>query len=173
MHLLTESVHLLSAEEYLTLDFGEMRTELLGGVIYDMSPINTPHVYAVDMLTGFLGVLFPQYLIHVQNPVAVPDWQGHDVPNPDLAIIKNQYGRATAADSFVFFEVSDSTYKLDRDYKIPLYVNAGVHSYIVNIPARCVQFYPTDGTEPLAYLEGSVFSVLGVTISVSALFGPV
>ncbi len=45
--------HLLTVAEYMTADI-EGRTELIGGVVYDVSPRNEPHRYAVRVLTKLL-----------------------------------------------------------------------------------------------------------------------
>jgi hypothetical protein len=47
--------HLLTVEEFMTLDTAS-RIELLGGFIYDESPRNEPHRYAVRKLNETLAV---------------------------------------------------------------------------------------------------------------------
>ena len=75
---------------------------------------------------------------------------------------------------FAFIEVSDTTYAVDRKHKIPLYVNAGVPSYIVNIPLRQVEFYGS--VQDLGAEHGRVFTdrdtleILGVAIPIAVLF---
>ena len=67
--------HLLTVAEYMTLDTAD-RTELLDGVIYDVSPRNEPHRYAVRFLTETLvGGLPREFMLQTQDAVAVPDWQ--------------------------------------------------------------------------------------------------
>jgi hypothetical protein len=50
----TARPHLFTVAEYMTLDSGD-RTELLGGVIYDVSPRNEPRRYAVWKLNAALA----------------------------------------------------------------------------------------------------------------------
>jgi hypothetical protein len=120
--------------------------------------------------------LFPRYVAQSDNSVAVPDWKGTDAPRPDVAVITNQYAAPTSQTTLAFFEVSDSSYDRDRNYKIPLYVNAGVPSFIVNIEKRHVESYASradlDVPHGLVYPHGSSFEVLGVTIVVAELFAP-
>jgi Uma2 family endonuclease len=176
-----ETPHLFTVAEYMALEIEE-RTELLGGVIYDMSPKNSPHSHAVLRLTDVLahGLFGSPYIVQVQDPIAVSGWHGPDAPEIDIAIIAREEYPITpsASDAFVFIEVSDTTYDArktgDRTYKIPLYVNAGVPSWIVNIPLRQAEYYET--VEDLDLPHGHVFGedatieILGVAIPVASLF---
>ena len=77
---LLDTPHFLTVEEYMTLNIGA-RTELLGGVIYDVSPRNEPHRYAVTKLNQFLSRgLGLEYVVQVQDAVAVAGWRGKDAP---------------------------------------------------------------------------------------------
>ena len=168
--------HLLTVEEYMTVQT-EATTELLGGIIYDVSPVNPPHRFAVNRLAMILSRgLSHSYMVQVQSSIAVPDWKGKDAPNPDIAIIDDRYAAGTSADTHVFIEVSDSTYRTDRCYKIPLYVNAGVPSYIVNIEHRWVEYYPD--TMHLEFKHGAIHTaketiqIMGVYVDLHRLFKP-
>jgi hypothetical protein len=168
---------LFTAEEYLKLDIPE-RTELLGGVIYEVSPRNEPHRYAVAALHDVLAFALhrSEYVVRSQDAVAVPGWGGRDAPEVDVAVLRRKrYDLGpTAADAIALIEVSDTTYAHDRSYKIPLYVAAGVEAWLVNIPARTVERYATfeDLGRPhgFEYGEGQTFHVAGTPISVSELF---
>ncbi len=170
--------HHFTVERYMALDIPE-RTELLGGVIYDVSPRNEPHRYAVRALHRILahGLFHSPYIVQSQDAVAVPGWQANDAPEVDVAVLADRFFRPgpTSADAFAFIEVSDTTYAVDRNYKIPLYVNAGVPAWIVNIPLRQVECYasPDDlGKEHgQVFSERDTFEVLGTAIPVSGLFG--
>ena len=175
MELLKEP-HLFTAAEYMAQDI-EARTELLSGVIYDMSPRNEPHSYAVSKLTQLLvRGLDPQYIVRVQDAVAVAGWHGNDAPEIDVAILLDRAYRPgpTAADALAFIEVCDTTYATDRKYKMPLYVAAGVASYIVNIPRRQVESYGSPRDLDAEYgnvlTERDTLEILGVAIPVAALF---
>ena len=168
--------HEMTVEEYLDSNI-EGRTELLGGIVYDVAARFEPHRYAVRKLTSVLVIgLQGRYIVQTQDAVAVPHWKGKDAPEIDIAVLRDDFYRpiATSADAFAFIEVSDTTYESDRGYKIPLYVAAGVPTWIVNIPNRWVEFYGSP--EDLALANGHVFretfEVLGVTIEVGDLLDP-
>ena len=176
------ALHAFTVEQYMKLDLPE-RTELLGGFIYDVSPRNEPHRYAVRRLAKILSrALGAEFILQVQDTIAVPDWEGKDGPHPDIAVLPDKsFGAVpSSSDALALIEVSDTTYggkRGDRNYKIPLYVNAGVPSWIVNVPRRQVEFYGS-----LADLElnnGRVFGIndaveiLGVSVAVADLFEPV
>lgn len=175
---LLETPHLFTVEEYMCLNI-EARTELLGGVIYDVSPRNEPHRHAVRELNRALTRgLGDEYVVQVQDAVAVAGWQGNDAPEVDVAILRRKIYRPgpTAADALAFIEVSDTTYAVDRQHKIPLYVAAGVPSYIVNIPLRQVEFYgaPQDlqSEHGRVFAEQDTLEILNVAIPSSTLFRP-
>ncbi len=179
MQLLEDSrPHLLTVAEYMTADI-EGRTELIGGVVYDVSPRNEPHRYAVRVLTKLLiQGLGAAYAVQAQDAIAVPGWNGRDAPEVDVAVIADRYydPMPTSTDAFALIEVSDTTYGDDRRVKIPLYVNAGVPAWIVNIPNRRLEFY--GDADDLAMEHGRVFEdgdeidILGVVIPVAKLFPP-
>jgi hypothetical protein len=140
--------HLLTVAEYMTLDI-EQRTELLGGMIYDVSPRYEPHRYAVRKLNQILSAGIPSgQIVSCQDGVAVSGWKGRDAPEVDVAVLVDRIYEpvATAADALALIEVSDTTYRSDRHYKIPLYVNAGVPAWILNIPLRQVESYASPPT---------------------------
>jgi hypothetical protein len=168
-------IHELTVEEYLGSNI-DGHTELLGGIVYDVSPKNTPHGLAIRRLIKAFRLLSDEYSLSVQDPIAVAGWKGKHAPEIDVAVIaeKPYEKMPTAADSFAFIEVSDTTYQSDRGYKIPLYVAAGVPSWIVNIPERWVEFYGSPDDLALEHghvLRGS-FEVLGVTIEIANLLDP-
>jgi hypothetical protein len=171
-----ETPHLFTVEEYMSLDT-DARTELLGGVVYDVAPRYEPHRYAVQvLLRALVRGLDDRYAVRAADAVAVEGWKGRDAPEIDVAVLANTFYRRgpTANDASAFIEVSDTTYATDRGYKIPLYVRAGVPSWIVNVSLRQVECYAT--TQDLDHPHGQVFptsttfEVLGVPIRVADLF---
>ncbi len=173
---LLESPYLFTVEEYMAVNI-DARTELLGGVIYNVSPRNEPHRYAVSKLHQALSRgLGSEYIVRSQDAVAVSGWHGNDAPEIDVAVLADQFYHPmpTAADALAFIEVSDTTYAVDRKHKIPLYVNAGVPSYIVNIPLRQVEFYCSvqdlEAEHGRIFTERDVLEILGVVIPIAVLF---
>ena len=166
------SPHVFTVAEFMSLDTA-VRTELLAGAVYDVSPRHEPHRYAVRILHEQLSRGLPrQYVVQSQDAVAVPGWDGRDAPEVDVAVLarKEYWPGPTSADAFAFVEVSDTTYAVDRGYKIPLYVNAGVAAWIVNLQQRQVEQYESaaDLASPHGRVrgEGDAFSILGVEIAV-------
>jgi hypothetical protein len=169
-----------SAEHYLRLDI-EGRTELLGGVIYRVSPRNEPHSYAVSVLARLLiRGLGDDYAVRIQDHVAVSDWRGKNAPEIDVAVLRPGFHEPgpTVAEAYAFIEVSDTTYggrMGDRNYKIPLYVRAGVPAWIVNIATRQVECYTSLDDLALPHgriaAESETIDLLGVSIPVRDLFG--
>jgi hypothetical protein len=172
--------HSFTVAEFMSLDT-ERRTELLDGVVFDVSPHLEPHRYAVRRLTEVLVHAFfgTDLVVRVQDAIAVPGWDGHDAPETDVAVLRRKefHPGPTSADAVACIEVSDLTYGGtygDRHYKIPLYVNAGVPAWIVNIRLRQVEFYGLPSHLAVkhghVFREGDTFDVLGVTIVVAELF---
>ncbi len=170
--------HRLTVAEYMTMQSDD-RTELLQGDVYDVSPRNEPHRYAVSKLVQVLvRQVDPSLIVRSQDAVAIDGWEGRDAPEVDVAVLHDAYYDMvpTAADAVALIEVSDSSYQLDRDYKMPLYVAAGVPSWLVNVRKRQVEAYL--GAADLERPEGTVFGmgdisiVAGVKIGVAGLFAP-
>jgi len=174
---LLETPHLLTAEEYATIDT-EARTELLGGFIYDVAPRNDPHRHASRELNRLLarGIADDQR-VQIADSVAIPDWKGRDAPEVDVAVLKSRgpfVTGPTSADALVLIEIAHATYRLDRGYKIPLYVRAGVPAFIVNVEKRQVEYYGSeadlDATHGQGASEGEAVAILGIDIPVTSLF---
>jgi hypothetical protein len=167
---------LLTAAEYMTLDIRD-RTELLGGVIYDVSPRQEPHRFAVEVLArALIRGLGDEYSVRTQDSVAVPNWRGKNAPEVDVAVLKRAFYKLgpTAKNAFAFIEVADSTYRTDRGYKMPLYVNAGVPAWLVNIALRQVEYFgsPADLLleHGIVFTERDTLDILGVKFLVAELF---
>jgi len=167
--------HLFTVAEYLQTNIPG-RTELIEGVIYDVSPKNEPHVLAVSMLArALIRELGDEFLVRFQDPIAVSGWTGKNDPEIDVAVVENKpyRTRATEKDSFAFVEVSDTTYTDDRAEKIPLLVAGGVPTWHVNIPQRQVEFYPKGAnpkTPAQIFTDSEMVEILGVLIPVASLF---
>jgi len=166
--------HLFTVEEYMMLDIDE-RTELIEGVIYDVSPRNRPHVLAVGRLLRALHRgLSDEFFISAQDPIALDGWTGKNAPEIDVAVVVERPYETTptADDAVAFIEVSDTTYTSDKRRKIPLLVAKGVPVWHVNIQARAVEFYDRDADleAPRVFTESEAIDILGVRIPVSSLF---
>jgi hypothetical protein len=131
----------------------------------------------VRELTRFLARgLGEEYVVQVQDTVAVAGWEGNEAPEVDVAILRDKtfHTGPTAADALALIEISDTTYAVDRRYKIPLYVATGVPSYIVNIPLRQVEYYGAlqdlESEHGRVFAERDTFEILKVVVPISVLF---
>jgi hypothetical protein len=171
------ALHTFTVEQYMALDIPE-RTELLEGLIYDLSPKNAPHSNIISKLTEALvsALLGSPFQARFEQPIAVSGWTGPNAPEIDVAVIARKvYAQLpTAADAITFIEVSDTTYARDRNVKIPLYVSAGVPAWIVNITLKQVERFANTNelslTHGVVFRVGDTFEVAGVAISVADLF---
>ncbi|MGD0474454.1 MAG: Uma2 family endonuclease [Candidatus Velthaea sp.] len=161
-------VHRFTTREYMKLHI-EGRTELIEGIIYDVAARNDPHRLAVNRLSKQLQIALPQWQVQVQDAVAIPDWDGDNAPEPDIAVSKNEKN-PSAVDTAAIIEVSDTTYDWDRR-KVKLYTAAGINSWIVNIGQHRVEFFCAhQDAMHTAFHGGETFDILGVSIAVSSLF---
>lgn len=117
--------------------------ELIDGQLIPMSPVNRPHYKCVNRMTRRFVVATEEIdsavTVSVQNPLHI---DAHNVPEPDLALLRGHDADATADTALLVVEVSDTTLAYDRDTKLPLYAEAGLPEvWIVNLQARQVAVY--------------------------------
>lgn len=117
------------------------RVELIGGEILEMDAIGSRHFTCVNGLTRLLvRVVGDEAIVSVQNPVRL---DGHGEPQPDLAVLKDRdYTDSLPGPEDVLFviEVSDTTLRYDRDFKLPLYARAGVlEVWIMNLQGEEIE----------------------------------
>jgi Uma2 family endonuclease len=138
-------------------------TELLGGHIYEMPPIGTPHFLVVTRLQRALTRLNEQGRLLVQQPVIVDKF---NEPQPDLVVLREEVGhrKQQAGDCLVVIEVSDTTYDDDRQIKLPAYLAGGVPLvWIVNLQQGLLEEYSASGSR--VYRPGErAPSVAGVSV---------
>jgi Uma2 family endonuclease len=151
------------------------RMELLGGQLYEMAPIGTPHLMVVTRLQRwFERGIEDDFRVLVQQPIVVDKF---DEPQPDLVILRQPLGssKPRAEDCLVIIEVSDSTYDEDRYVKLPAYLRGGVSLvWIVNIRHGTLEEYEQvpgpDEQGGRRYSPGEeVPTVAGVSVDVEAL----
>jgi Uma2 family endonuclease len=127
------------------------RTELLDGLIVEMSPINPPHASTVDELRELLRIrLSGRIHIRQQNPVAVVEgW----TPDPDLALVRPpgsayRTRHPTPADVLLLIEVADSSLDDDVKIKLPGYARGGIQEvWVIDIQGeRIWQYHGPDAS---------------------------
>jgi len=146
--------HRITAEDYHRMgEIGvlaaDARTELIEGEILDMAPIGSRHASVVDRLTGLLGrAVGEKAIVRVQGPVRLGDLSE---PEPDLALLipRADYYRDAlpgAADVLLIIEVADTTQRLDRRVKVPLYARHGVTEvWVIDLENALVHFHRRPG----------------------------
>lgn len=115
----------------------EERVELLDGQIVQMASIGSRHASVVDKLTRFFVRAVDEVaVVRVQNPLRLGPFS-EPVPDIVLAHPSNDFYESAhprADQAFLVVEVSETTVRLDRGVKIPLYAAAGVREvWIVDL----------------------------------------
>jgi Uma2 family endonuclease len=124
----------------------DTKVELLVGDVVVREPPGPYHAGTVNRLnmlwTSRLG---GQGLVQVQNPIELPEVDSE--PQPDLALVRPRVDFYTtahprAADVLLAIEVADSSVRLDRKVKIPLYARAGIREvWLVDVTRGRVELY--------------------------------
>lgn len=158
------------------------RVELIDGEVVEMSPIGPIHADLVDTLTRLLVIgVADRGRVRVQNPLGLPP---RSQPQPDLVVARPRaegYRTAhpSAEDVLLVIEVADSTLRLDRDVKVPLYAAQSVAEvWIVDVSRRQVLVYRDpvgDGYAAATVVDDRATVSPGafpdVVIDVASLFG--
>jgi Uma2 family endonuclease len=180
--------HRITADEYhrmaeVGLLAPDARVELIEGEIIDMAPIGKDHTSVVDQLTRlFIRAVGDDAIVRVQGSVRLSPISE---PEPDLVLLKprpdfyrNEW--ATAADTLLVIEVSDSTLRYDRDFKVPFYARHGVPEvWIFDLQHDRLLVYgaPSDAAyarqTSIARPETMLVTALsGVVVDLSSVFAP-
>ncbi len=119
------------------------KLELLDGEIYKkMSPVGLPHFWCMNRLTElFVLKVAGRAIVSVQNPLWLDDY---NEPEPDVVLLPmmGNEARPSGNDALLVVEVSDSSIKMDRTVKVPLYARFGVvEVWLVNLMEKCVEVY--------------------------------
>lgn len=123
----------------------DARVELLDGQIVEMTPIGIPHAGTVKaLLRLFSRLVGDRAILSVQDPAVLGDFSE---PQPDVMLLRpreDSYRKAhpEARDVLLLVEVADTTARLDRAVKAPIYARAGIQEYwIVDLQGRRVEVY--------------------------------
>src|SRR5438445_8452199 len=106
------------------------RLELIAGQVVVREPIGARHASTVDRLNRlWTSRLGDRAIVRVQNPVQFPEADSE--LQPDILLLRPRddfyaAGHPRVADVLLLIEVGDTTLRLDRRVKIPLYVAVGV-----------------------------------------------
>jgi Uma2 family endonuclease len=122
------------------------RIELIAGAVVVREPTGSHHAGTVDRLGHlFFSRLSGRAIVRIQNPIAFPDEMSE--LQPDVTLLRPRadfYASAHpgAADVLLLIEVADSTLRLDRRVKIPLYARAGIGEvWLVDLISERVEMF--------------------------------
>lgn len=126
--------------------------ELLDGEIITVTPQKSRHTTAVHAVAQALGAVFADTAyVRVQAPLALSE---SSQPEPDVAVVPGSlrdYRDEHPHTALLIVEVADTSLRLDRHTKGPLYARAGLPEYwIVNLNDGILEVY----REPVAMGEG-------------------
>ncbi len=127
--------------------FEDRRVELVDGVIYDMTPQNSPHATGIRKCERALQAVFASgFDVRSQLPLAL----GADsMPEPDVAVVVGEpddYRKAHPTTAVLVVEVSDASELHDRNRKASLYARAGIPElWLVNLDCLEAHRDPVDG----------------------------
>lgn len=145
MNAMTESgigKHRLTVDEYYRMaEVGllapDARVELIDGEIVDMPPMGSRHGGTGDLLIHrFMKAVGDAAIVSSQRTLVLGRY---DAPEPDLMLLRPRadfYRRShpTPAEIVLVIEISDSTWRYDREIKAPLYAQHGISDFwIVNL----------------------------------------
>lgn len=159
----------LTVDEFLRLvDLGffpdKPDVELINGLLVKRMTKRRPHSFSVGKLYSLLHELLPlTWCIQAENPIVL---NANSRPEPDIAVIRGNQDDyrdrdPVASDIGLVIEVSESTYRKDRDVMWRLYATAGIPVYwIVNLTARRVEAYsePSGKGKAAEYLVSRIFT---------------
>lgn len=122
------------------------RIELIAGAVVVREPTGSRHASTVDRLGHlFIERLSRRAIVRIQNPVTFPDEMSE--LQPDVTLLRPRadfYASAHpgADDVLLLIEVADSTLRLDRRVKIPLYARAGiVEAWLLDLTTEHVEVF--------------------------------
>jgi Uma2 family endonuclease len=141
----TDHIHRLTAAQYVRLADAEPAlwagTELVRGVVYDVSPEHRRHATAVGVVRRRLEAVFPPERVYTSGSVRTGEV---GVPLPDLFVIAegtavDADGPFTAAEVELVVEVAASSQWRDLTAKPADYAAGGIPAYwVVDLEASAV-----------------------------------
>ncbi len=108
------------------------RVELIAGQIIRMTAKGTAHSAATTRTDSLLrNRLGTQVLVRPQEPIQLDDLSE---PEPDIAVVKPdplyyEDHHPTPSEIYLIIEVADTSFKIDRQVKAPVYAQSGITDY--------------------------------------------
>jgi hypothetical protein len=120
------------------------RVELIDGELIDMAPIGPLHQGTVDYLNRVFTRALSTNIVRVQGPIVISQ---RTQLQPDLSVLRERkdfYRQSLARpeDCLLVIEVADTTVRLDREGKIPIYSKAGIpEAWLIDLENRELVVY--------------------------------
>ena len=116
-----------------------------------MAPIGSLHASVVTTLSMFFARQVGELaIVSTQNPISLPP---DNEPQPDMLLLKprpDRYRNAlpTALDVMLLIEVSDTTFKYDREIKLPVYARHGiVEVWLIDLKGGILEIHREPGSK--------------------------
>jgi Uma2 family endonuclease len=127
------------------------RVELIEGKLVAMPPIGSRHMGTILRLERLLASAAGEAVqFSAQNPVRLSN---ESEPQPDLVLLKRRADDYVESlpqpgDVLLLIEVADSSLRLDRAVKVPLYARHGIAEYwLIDLERRRVTVFSDPGEQ--------------------------
>lgn len=132
--------------------FQAERLELLDGQLVLREPQGARHANAIRRVTMALrAALGGAWQIDSQLPFALDE---SSEPEPDIAVVPpdlETYRQAHPSRAILLVEIADTSYRIDRQYKLSLYARAGIPEYwIVDLDRERLEVHREPEASPVA-----------------------
>jgi Uma2 family endonuclease len=122
------------------------RLELISGRIVVREPIGSRHAATVDRLTRlWTSRLGERAIVRIQSPVRFAKQDSEVQPDVMLLRPRDDFYATThpvAADVLLLIEVADTTLRLERRIRLPLYARVGVQeSWLCDLANERIEVY--------------------------------
>jgi Uma2 family endonuclease len=123
--------------------FGDLRVELVEGVVLQMSPMKARHATICGLFSDALAMAFgAAFHVRVQFPLTLSDLSE---PEPDVAVVRGtrrDYLQSHPHFAELVVKISDTTLTFDRKNKAAIYTKAGIPDYwIANLEAGHIEVF--------------------------------
>lgn len=148
---LNENLRRMTVREYIAMAeaglFDNERVELLRGRVIRVAPMGDVHAWVVQTMNGLLVEHFGRWAaVRPGLPLHADE---DSMPEPDFALVPKSKGPiGHPARALLLIEVSNTSLRLDRIVKAPLYAEGGSPEYwIVDVRAQRLEVFrsPANG----------------------------
>ena len=176
----TTTLRRFTVDEYVRMGDAEIlqpdeRVELVDGQLWVSSQVTPLEATVRQLLERALRPVFKKGAhIRPHFPLIVDEWS---MPEPDVAVVRgaaDDYLHDHPKHALLVVEISETTLRIDRKKKLPVYAKAGIKDYwIVSLVEDVVEVY-REPRKTSGKLEWTYKSVKRVTVkgSVSPLAAP-